>query len=37
VTFIHRKLEDTAWALLYGFKLTSPDEQGLSFISFRSE
>jgi len=28
MTYVHRELEDMAWALLYGFKLTSPDEQG---------
>jgi len=26
--YIHRKVEDTAWALLYGFKLSSSDRQG---------
>jgi len=28
MTYINRKPEDTAWGLLYGFKLTSPDMQG---------
>jgi len=28
MTRIHRKVEDVAWALLYGFRLTSPDVQG---------
>jgi len=28
MTYIQRELEDMAWALLYGFKLTQPTMQG---------
>jgi len=28
MTYIHRKVEDTAWALMYGFKLITSDRHG---------